>query len=350
MEKLAPLTFIKSNTFDELSKFLKTKNYSSYFILCDENTLAHCLPTLITKCKLLTDAEIIEIESGEENKQLEIVANIWQTLIDFNTDKNSLLINLGGGVITDLGGFVASTFKRGIDFINIPTSLLAMADASVGGKNGIDFANIKNVVGTITQPKAIFIYASFLNTLPQRQYNNGLAEVYKIALVFHKKLWQGLSEKKETKIIETSVALKQKIVAKDMHDKGLRKILNFGHTLGHAIESFLLNTENPLLHGEAVVIGMLLESHIAFQKKMITKEIFIEIETVLCTHFNIEIKEKLGFENLKPIISNDKKNSSNKIRMALITDIGACTFDVEVTEKQIINALNYFEGNATKRN
>ncbi len=350
MEKLAPLTFIKSNTFDELSKFLKTKNYSSYFILCDENTLAHCLPTLITKCKLLTDAEIIEIESGEENKQLEIVANIWQTLIDFNADKNSLLINLGGGVITDLGGFVASTFKRGIDFINIPTTLLAMADASVGGKNGIDFANIKNVVGTITQPKAIFIYDNFLSTLPQRQYSNGLAEVYKIALIANKKLWQNLSEKREAKIIETSVGLKQKIVAKDVHDKGLRKILNFGHTLGHAIESFLLNTENPLLHGEAVVIGMLLESHIAFQKKMITKEIFIEIETVLCTHFNIEIKEKLGFENLKPIISNDKKNSSNKIRMALITDIGACTFDVEVTEKQIINALNYFEGNATKRN
>src|ERR1700740_318452 len=178
--------------FKDLNSFLKKQKYSSYFILCDENTLKNCLPILITQCKELKDAEIFKIESGEGSKSLQLCSQLWEALLSYNADKNSLIINLGGGVISDIGGFIASVYKRGIDFINIPTSLLAMADASVGGKTGIDFSGLKNVIGTITQPKGVFIFPDFLNTLPERHIANGMAEVYKIALISDKIFWKKL--------------------------------------------------------------------------------------------------------------------------------------------------------------
>ncbi|MEO6302998.1 MAG: 3-dehydroquinate synthase, partial [Bacteroidia bacterium] len=337
---------IGKNALKALSSFLKKAHYSSHIIICDENTIQFCLPTLIMSCPLLKDAEIIELESGEASKSLEFSAHIWQTLIENKADKNSLIINLGGGVVSDLGGFCASTYKRGIDFINIPTSLLAMADASVGGKTGIDFAGLKNSIGTFSQPRAVFIDPGFLKTLPKRHFQNGLAEIFKIALISDKKFWGELKtldlEKKTEQIISKSVVLKNNIVLKDPFDKGTRKILNFGHSIGHAIESLLLGSGNELLHGEAIVIGMIIESHISFQKKLISKKELDELTSVLKHTFNAQQIHLLDQISILELLKNDKKNLKNKFKFALVSKIGSCKFDIEVTEVQIKKAFEFY--------
>lgn len=336
---------IGKDALKKLSAFLRSAKYSSHFIICDENTIQFCLPTLIMNCPGLKNSEIIELESGEESKSLDFSAHIWQTLIENKADKNSLIINLGGGVVSDLGGFCASTYKRGIDFINIPTSLLAMADASVGGKTGIDFAGLKNSIGTFAQPKAVFVYPEFLKTLPQRHYKNGLAEIYKIALVSDKAFWSSLKALKpdhnSEQILIKSITLKNKIVLKDPFDKGTRKILNFGHTIGHAIESLLLGKLNELLHGEAIAIGMLIETHIAFQKKLISKTEFEEIVSSLKKIFE-PAKIELSLASILDLLTNDKKTSKNKFRFALINKIGTGKIDVEVNELQVKKAFDHY--------
>lgn len=337
---------IGKSALNALSAFLKKNNYSSHIIICDENTIQFCLPPLILNCPTLKDAEIIELESGEASKSLEFSAHIWQTLIENKADKNSLIINLGGGVVSDLGGFCASTYKRGIDFINIPTSLLAMADASVGGKTGIDFASLKNSIGTFAQPKAVFIAPDFLKTLSQRHFQNGLAEIFKIALISNKKFWELLKvsviEKKQEQLITESVSLKNMIVLKDPFDKDLRNILNFGHTIGHAIESLLLGTTEELLHGEAIVIGMLIEAHISFQKKLITKKELDEVILILKKIFQPKKITQLDLISIIELLKNDKKTAKNKFRFALIDAIGSCKFNVEVTEAQIKKAVDHY--------
>lgn len=337
--------YIGNSVFKSLNAFLKKKKYSSHFIICDDNTLQHCLPLLITACPALANAEIIEVESGEQSKALDISANIWHTLLERRADSNSLIINLGGGMVSDLGGFCAAVYKRGISFINVPTSLLAMADASVGGKTAIDFGGIKNSIGSFAQPAGVFVHPIFLNTLPERHYINGLAEVFKIALVSDKNFWNDLKKNPANKIstqqIAQSIALKNKIVLKDPFDKSLRKSLNFGHSVGHALEALLLGTKNELLHGEAVFIGMLAESHIAMQKKLILKQQFDEIVFVLMQFFQFPKIDDENSEAIIELIRNDKKTSKNKLRFALVSGIGQCKIDVQVNEGQIKKAIEF---------
>jgi 3-dehydroquinate synthase len=327
-----------------LSAFLKEHPYSSYFILCDENTLQACLPILISACPALRQADIIEVESGESAKSLDFSANIWETLLENQADKQSLLINLGGGVVSDLGGFSASVYKRGIDFIHVPTSLLAMADASVGGKTGIDFLGIKNCIGTFSSPRAVFIYPGFLMSLPERHFQNGLAEVYKIALTCDKKFWeQCIHEGSDAEsLILQSVKLKNKIVLRDPFDQGIRNVLNFGHTLGHALESFYGGTEKELLHGEAVVAGMIMESHISVQKKMLSRKELSEISTYFRSAFTLPSLEEASLEALLRLAGNDKKTSRSRLRMSLIDRIGSCKHQVEVSSTQIRKSLEYY--------
>jgi 3-dehydroquinate synthase len=338
---------IGKKALNGLSAYLAKNRYSSLYILCDENTLQCCLPTLVISCKALAQAQVIEIESGESAKSMAFCAQVLQTLAENGADKKALLINLGGGVVSDLGGFSASVYKRGLHFINVPTSLLAMADASVGGKTGVDFAGIKNLVGAFAQPQAVFIYPEFLKTLPQRHVVNGLAEIYKIALVSDLKFWNEL--KNQTKkpdqetLIAKSVFLKNKIVAKDPFDKGLRKILNFGHTIGHALESLLLETESELLHGEAVVQGMIIESHLSFQKKLISKADLSEICSVLLYNFKPQRLPDLPVEKIIAMMRNDKKTKAGKFNFSLPVKIGACRFDVDVSEQQVKKAFLYYQ-------
>lgn len=330
--------------FKDLNSFLKKQKYSGYYILCDENTIANCLPILITNCKELKDAEIFEIESGEGSKSLQLCSQLWEALLSYNADKNALIINLGGGVISDLGGFIASVYKRGIDFINIPTSLLAMADASVGGKTGIDFAGLKNSIGTITQPKGVFVYPPFLDTLPPRHIANGMAEVYKMALISDRVLWKKLKSEKifNYDSITKSINLKNSIVVKDPNDKGVRKALNFGHTIGHAIESVLLASEVDILHGEAVLAGMICESKIAFDKKLISKEEFTDITTTLTNKFSFAPLPSLLFGEMVKAAINDKKNSKMQIQCALLHGIGDNKINVLVTPNQVLDALEFY--------
>lgn len=333
----------------KLQVFLKKHHYSSYYILCDENTLQHCLPILITNCPLLGQAHIMEVESGEMSKDIDICRYIWQTLNENLADRETLMINLGGGVVSDLGGFCASVYKRGIDFINIPTSLLAMADASVGGKTGIDFNNQKNLLGTFTQPKAVFIFPDFLKTLPQRHHHNGLAEIYKIALIADAGFWRQIPSDLENKnmeaLITRSVVLKNRIVMADPLDKNKRKLLNFGHTIGHAVESAYLGTTRELLHGEAVVVGMMVESNLAMQKKLITKIEYKQITETIKSLLPPRLPE-LNPKELLLAIKNDKKSSRQTPRFSLPDKIGSGAIDVLVSSKQITSAITRFNADA----
>lgn len=335
--------YIGSKSFDALNLFLKKNTYSGYFIICDENTFLYCLPNLLFNCKALNKAEIIELDSGEINKQLDTCVQVWGALTDAGADKKSLIINLGGGVITDLGGFVASTFKRGIDFINIPTTLLAMVDASIGGKTGIDFEGIKNHIGTTYEPKAIYINLDFLETLTERHIKNGYAEIIKIALIADAIFWNDIKQSNTVahfyseELITKAIELKNIIVKKDLHEKDLRKSLNFGHTVGHALESALLQKNKDILHGEAIAFGMIIEIRIAFDLKRISKK---EMNEIIEYIYSIYPKTKITYDIKKlalEYIYHDKKNEQGNIYLALPNFIGRYKLS-EPIEKEIIAA------------
>lgn len=334
-----------SDAFRHLAELLKKKNYSRHYILCDSNTMHNCLAILLSSVPALAKAEIIETESGEENKSLEVCAGIWQTLIEDKADRAALLINLGGGVVCDLGGFCASVYKRGIDFIHVPTTLLSMADASVGGKTGLDLLNVKNVIGTFSNPVGVFIEKIFLQTLPERHFYNGIAEIFKIALVGDRALFAYM-EKEEgaadiQKLIDKSVSLKARIVKSDPFDRGPRKALNFGHTIGHALEGLALAGGGDLLHGEAIVAGMVIESHIAMQKKMLKEADFIRIVSLFLGFYG---KQDFagGLAALTPYLGNDKKNKKGEWRFVLPSGIGKARVDVPITKPLVKKALDFY--------
>lgn len=247
------------NAYSAINNSLETNRYSKIFILVDEQTHEYCLPTFMSNIVGEYDFEIIEIESGEIYKNIETATQVWLALSELNADRKSLLINLGGGVVTDLGGFIASTYQRGIHFINVPTTLLSMVDASIGGKTGIDLGVIKNQIGVINTPEMVLIDTSFLQTLPREQMRSGLAEMLKHGLIQDEQYWKKmthlnqLNEEILDELIYHSVIIKNKVVTQDPTEKNLRKTLNFGHTLGHAIESYFLQSDEKkmLLHGRS---------------------------------------------------------------------------------------------------
>ncbi|MES2566034.1 MAG: 3-dehydroquinate synthase [Bacteroidota bacterium] len=339
---------IGDKSFDALNKFLAKKTYSHYYILCDELTFEYCLPTLLFHSPLLNEAEIIELESGEDKKTLETCLQVWGALTDTGADKKSLIINLGGGVISDLGGFVASTFKRGIDFINIPTTLLSMVDASVGGKTGVDFEGIKNHIGTTYEPKGVFVNPGFLETLSERQIKNGYAEIIKIALIADAIFWKDLLKLKTApefcseKIITKAIELKNSIVKKDLHEKDLRKSLNFGHNIGHALESALIEQKKDILHGEAIAAGIIMESEIAYSLKRISAKNHAEItDYIISIYKNIKISKETETELLKYIL-HDKKNEGNDLCFALPKGIGNYELYCGVKTETIKKALHNY--------
>jgi len=331
--------------YKSLSSIVVEKNYSKIFLLVDENTKKHCLDTFTKKSKL--DSILIKINSGEENKNIDSCIKIWRSLIDHKADRKSLLINLGGGVITDIGGFSANTFNRGIDFVNIPTTLLSIVDASVGGKTGINFQSIKNKIGTFYDPQLVIIDLQYLDTLEQRQIRSGYCEIYKHSLISktNSKFNQLTNSDKinfSAEIIINSIKIKNNFVCNDKYEKQLRKGLNFGHTLGHAIETFFMSTSHNLLHGESIAIGLILESYIShticgFEMKIVDKiknhllKIFPKIE------FNSS-----SIESIIKLMDYDKKNIGEKINFVLLKDIGYLVFDIDVSKSTILNAFNYY--------
>lgn len=341
--------YIGEEAASQADRFIQNRySNSRKYILVDENTLKHCLDR-IRLLDSLRNAEIIEIESGEENKVIEIVYQLWETLIALEADRYSLFINLGGGVISDMGGFVASTFKRGIDFINFPTTLLSQVDASVGGKLGVNFGGIKNQIGLFKDPVAVFVDPNFLTTLDDRQILSGYAEVIKHGLISGKIDWELIkqlrfSSKSEwSPIIEESIKCKNEIVSKDPVEHGLRKVLNFGHTIGHALESWShMNGEDPLLHGEAVAIGMVSEVYLSFRKGYLTLN---EAEEIGRSILSIFKKYKLKPENypeLLDIMLNDKKNVNNIVHFTLLKRIGEPIIDQKCSTDEITDSLNFY--------
>lgn len=306
---------------NSLSK-LDVSEYSKIGILVDENTKELCLPLLSD----LKEYIIIEIESGEKNKNINTCNFIWQQLIKNRFDRDSLLINLGGGVIVDMGGFCASTYKRGISFIHIPTSLLAMVDASVGGKLGVNFQGLKNQIGSFSNPKSVIINPKFLETLAENEMRSGFAEVVKHALIVDKNLWEYLKNNSFQdldweEIIETSVQIKHTLVISDPKEKGVRKKLNFGHTFGHAIESYYLQKGTPILHGEAVFIGIILESELS-SLSVSEKN---SIKNYILSNFSLPYTPAKS--DLLNFLINDKKNKKEKINFSLLNTIGDCTIN-----------------------
>jgi 3-dehydroquinate synthase len=335
-----------------LENLLQPDVYSKIFVLVDENTNEQCLPYFLSNLPTEIEIEIIEIEAGEENKNMYTCIDLWHTLIDLEADRKSILLNLGGGVITDIGGFVASTFKRGIDFINIPTTLLAMVDASVGGKTGVDLGNLKNQIGVINEPKSVVILTKFLETLPSNQMRSGLAEMLKHGLIYDKLYWDKLKNLNNLNtddldvLIKQSIEIKNKIVSQDLKENGIRKALNFGHTLGHAIESYFLESEDKkqLLHGEAIAVGMILESHISYQSNLISKDDFSEIKYIITDIFEKIIFNESDIQNIMNLLIFDKKNEFGNVQFTLLNKIGESKINQIVDESLILLAFeDYFK-------
>ena len=335
------------NSLQELKKFISASQYSKVFILVDSNTEIHCLPALHETLKDI-DYDLIEVTPGEENKNIDFCIGIWRMLLDFGAERNSLLVNLGGGVITDMGGFAASTFKRGIDFVQVPTTLLSQVDASVGGKTGIDMDNVKNIIGTFTQPKAVFINTGFLKTLEERELRSGFAEIIKHGLIYDRSLFDTVRKTGPLdltdEIIYRSVEIKNEVVKKDPFEKGLRKILNFGHTIGHAVESYSLSHDKiPLLHGEAIAIGFICEAFLSFKKNNLSEADLREtVEAIKAVYPDYNLKKE-SYPALLEIMKNDKKNNAGQISFSLLSEIGKCGFDIFCEEGEIRESLDFYQ-------
>jgi len=335
------------NEYETLNNFIENNRYSNLFILVDSHTNELCLLRFLSFLATDKTIEIIEIESGESEKNIATCLEIWNILTDLGADRKTLLVNIGGGVITDIGGFVASTFKRGIDFINIPTTLLAMVDASIGGKNGVDLGNLKNQIGVINVPKMVLIDTEYLTTLPQNQMRSGLAEMLKHGLIFDANYWLQFKDLSKVDfvdfdaLIHRSIEIKNEIVSQDPTENGIRKALNFGHTLGHAIESYFLDNEakTNLLHGEAIAAGMIMESYISWQKGLLTTSEHQEIKQTIKNIFETISFNENDIQPILDLLIHDKKNEYGKIQFALLDGIGQININQEADNELIIKSF-----------
>ena len=321
--------------------------HSKKVIIVDENTNEFCLEYLLTSITGLEDAEVMMLPAGEENKVLEICFQVWEALTEYGIGRKDLIINLGGGVVTDTGGFIAAVFKRGVPFLHIPTSLLGMVDAAIGGKTGIDFGPYKNQLGTFTMPEITIVDTAFLGTLPQEEVLNGFAEMVKHALIADIELWNAFLQLERIEanelmpFIEKSAAIKMQIVTEDPAEAGQRKLLNFGHTVGHALEGYFLSTETSISHGLAVVLGMIAEVHLSVELGYLSshdQELIVSSLKKWFPLINIPVFEN---EQVIQLMKNDKKNSENKIKAALLKKTGKGIFDQISTDEGILSALDY---------
>ncbi len=344
------IVYFGQDCYTALNAYLEKSDHSKVFILVDSNTHEYCLSLLMSKIEKEYDIEVIEIEPGEIHKNIETCSGIWNALSELQADRKSLMINLGGGVITDLGGFIACTFKRGIKYINIPTSLLAMVDASVGGKTGVDLGNLKNMVGVISESEMVLIDTEYLSTLPVNQMCSGFAEMLKHGLIQDQAYWEKISDLSQLELddldemIYDSVVIKNKIVFEDPTEQNIRKYLNFGHTLGHAIESFYLtHPEKPtLLHGEAIAIGMIMESYISKELLSLSNNDLQDIsDVILATFPKIEIDPN-DYQNIMNLLIHDKKNEKGNIYFVLLNTIGEAKYNCIVSDDLILKSFGYY--------
>jgi 3-dehydroquinate synthase len=322
--------------FIGLNNILRRKKNSQKVIILDSNTYDNCLATLIGEVESLCDAQIIEIDPGEENKSLETYTTIIQTLIEQGSDKNTQLIALGGGMITDLALFIGATYKRGIDTYLVPTTLLAMIDATIGGKCAINFGEVKNQIGTFVKKITICLEPVFLETLSERQILNGLAEILKIAMVSDANLFETILQNdplrivNNEEIIHNAIKLKQTIVKQDPFDKNYRHILNFGHTIGHALESMAMKKGEDLLHGEAVASGVYYTLDLC---NNLSKETTNKIKQYIAQYYTIQQIDNV--QELFNYMNSDKKTINNEYNFVLLEEIGKATINNKISREQI---------------
>lgn len=336
--------------FDHLNTYLINNQDKTYkvIVLCDEHTHELCLPILAENVPALSEYEILEIPAGEEHKNLDTCRQIWEAMSDLHADRRTLVINLGGGVVTDMGAFAASCYMRGVPFINIPTTLLSQVDASVGGKTGVDLNGLKNIIGLFSLPRMVVVSSVFLPTLPQGEVLSGFAEMLKHGLIRSRKHWEELSSSPDfslestEKLVYDSVKIKYEVVKEDPTEKGIRKTLNFGHTIGHAVETYFMETPTPISHGHAVAIGMVCE---------------VWLSTRLCAldgHFADAFREYIkglygdisipgeAIPQILEIMRHDKKNTEKGINFTLLEDIGQASIDHYAGEELIREAIGFY--------
>ncbi len=338
--------FYEDQENEHLMRFLDfhVKPGMEVFVLTDHNTKQHCLPVFIQKLPADYPFKIIEIPPGESYKTIETCRVVWETLTDMLADRHSVLINLGGGVVCDLGGFAASVFKRGIRFMHIPTSLMAMADASIGGKTGVDFKGLKNIIGAFVQPMAVFIDTRYLETLPDRELNNGFAEMLKHGLIaeysYFEELAGGGPETVTAEQIRISVEIKSDIVQRDPLEKGLRKALNFGHTIGHALESYSLqNDNNPLLHGETVILGMMAETLLSERLGLVEEHLTEKILSGLIDFAVFYQFDQPCIDGVINLLQHDKKSYGGLAGFSLLKGPGQVATGIVCNPEDIIDVL-----------
>ena len=327
--------------------WLRDRDYAGWVIIADERTAHHCLPLLepyLSGQKTVT----IVVPAGERHKHLDTCRFIWEEMFRGGVGRRWCCLNLGGGVIGDMGGFTAATFKRGMDFIQIPTTLLSQVDASVGGKLGIDFYEVKNSIGVFANPQAVWVDSRFLNTLPPREVRSGYAEVLKHALIADRTEWERLRSLGDLAsvawdgIIGHSVAIKRDVVLEDPFEKGARKALNFGHTVGHAVESMRLRTDDPLLHGEAIAVGMICESWLSHQAGLLPAGELEEVAETLKKIYGTTQVPESTFPTLLALMRQDKKNEAEEINFTFLRSVGEAVVNETATPEVILESLRYY--------
>ena len=338
-----------TSSLSRLNRLLSNKSFDNahFFILLDENTYNNCLPLVISKMERLQEAEFMEVPVGEECKDIAIATQLWQTLLESGADRNTILVNLGGGCVSDLGGFVASGYKRGIRYINIPTTLIGMVDAAIGGKTALNLEGFKNQVGNFYPPMITCIEPAFLDTLPDEELFNGVFEMLKTLMIGDTEQYDRLCNmllegtlEMHPEMIAACVEIKAAVVKKDPRDEGIRHILNLGHTFGHAIESFSHEGEkSPLSHGFAVGIGLVCALYLSVQKLGLSQDFFehyrkVATQLVKMPHYNLKDTEAI----LK-YMRQDKKNANEAINCVLLKEPGAPVIDIPVEENEIRDAL-----------
>ena len=334
---------------EQLSLDLASAQASRCFILGDENTIGHCLPELQDRVVPLRGAIILSVPPGERSKSISCCNQLWQELAAHEADRRSILVNLGGGVVSDVGGFAAGTFKRGIRTVNIPTTLMGMVDAAIGGKTAIDLGGVKNIVGLFHDPIGVFVHVPFLRTLGKRELLNGVAEMLKHALIADRTHWSAIRNAQLhdmaqlEPLIMRSAAIKSAIVKADPEERDSRKLLNFGHTIGHGIEAHSWETDQMgSLHGEAVAVGMICESWLSWRLGLLERAAYEEIIAYLFSLYKPYPLDGSSHHRILEIMRNDKKSCDDQYRFTLLTGIGSGKVDIHITAAQVQEALDHY--------
>jgi 3-dehydroquinate synthase len=343
--------YIGDDIKDEIQLYFRGQDVRDrkIVLLVDENTEKHCLPHLLSILPIIENAPVVRIAPGEHYKVIGTCLEIWESLLDIEADRKTILLNLGGGVVTDVGGFVASTYKRGIRFINVPTTLVGQVDAAFGGKTGVNMRGLKNQIGVFSDPAAVFVIPSFIFTLPKQKILSGFAEMIKHALIMDSNYWEMITSVRFNEIenweqlIIRSIEIKNSVATNDPFEKSLRRRLNFGHTIGHAFETLaLMRNNSSFTHGHAVAMGIICESYLSYRLRGLPIESMEKIISYMLLNYEYFQISPNDYPYLLESIKHDKKNRDGKINFTLLPSIGNARIDQWCDEDMIVKSFEFY--------